>query len=29
MYLETEKGVDDEGVDWDLKNLQTLRSYVE
>ena len=29
MYLETEKGVDDDGVDWDLKNLQTLRSYVE
>jgi deoxyribonuclease IV len=28
MYLETEKGVDENGVDWDLRNLATLRSYV-
>lgn len=28
MYLETEKGVDDQGIDWDLRNLETLRSYV-
>ncbi len=28
MYLETEKGVDEEGVDWDLRNLAVLRSYV-
>lgn len=28
MYLETEKGVDDEGLDWDVKNLARLRSYV-
>jgi deoxyribonuclease IV len=28
MYLETEKGVDEQGVDWDLRNLATLRSYV-
>lgn len=28
MYLETEKGVDEQGVDWDLRNLATLRTYV-
>lgn len=27
MYLETEKGVDDKGQDWDVRNLKTLRSY--
>ncbi|MBX3420396.1 MAG: deoxyribonuclease IV [Pirellulaceae bacterium] len=26
MYLETEKGVDDNGVDWDERNLAALRS---
>lgn len=25
MYLETEKGVDEDGMDWDQKNLETLR----
>jgi deoxyribonuclease IV len=28
MYLETEKGDDEGGVDWDLKNLAKLRSLV-
>lgn len=28
MYLETEKGVDENGEDWDLRNLRTLRSYI-
>lgn len=28
MILETEKGTDENGVDWDLKNLEKLRSYV-
>jgi deoxyribonuclease IV len=27
MILETEKGTDENGVDWDLKNLEKLRSY--
>lgn len=29
MYLETEKGLDCEGVDWDVRNLAVLNSYVE
>lgn len=28
MYLETEKGTDDHGQDWDVRNLKTLRSLV-
>ncbi|MEQ1906763.1 MAG: deoxyribonuclease IV [Pirellulaceae bacterium] len=28
MYLETEKGTDPQGVDWDVVNLQRLRSCV-
>lgn len=27
MYLETEKGVDEEGVDWDRRNLDALRRF--
>jgi len=29
MYLETEKGIDEHGQDWDSRNLSTLRHYVE
>ena len=29
MYLETEKGVDDSGVDWDVINLAAIRSCVK
>lgn len=28
MYLETEKGVDENGVDWDVRNLAVLNGYV-
>lgn len=28
MYLETAKGVDEEGEDWDVKNLEVLRSLL-
>lgn len=27
MYLETEKGVDENGIDWDLRNLDALRRF--
>jgi len=26
MYLETDKATNDEGVEWDLINMQTLRN---
>ncbi|MDA7951310.1 MAG: deoxyribonuclease IV [Pirellulaceae bacterium] len=29
MYLETPKGVDDNGEDWDVVNLRTLRSLIK
>jgi hypothetical protein len=29
MILETQKGVDENGTDWDIVNLKLLRSLIE